>query len=274
MDLSRAFLNTNGAVKHAAGARCRTPGRPLWHVAADTPAALRELAGRPERLPPAGASPSGLTATIGAGTRADALRRQVPADPRPGHGGQAPRGARADHRPAASVMAWGFDPDRMSAEPLHRGLPERWWTSVAKLVAAGGDYRRTPISPSRSTLRSCAPSPQRWGKPFAALLGALDAQLDLGVAAIGGKDSMSGSFLDLDVPPTLISFAIAPVKAGEVLSTEFKGRGPPGVCLLAPAALDDYGRPPGGLGDLPRPAARQGKVLSAWAVETAAWRRP
>ncbi len=94
-------------------------------------------------------------------------------------------------------------------------------------------------------MRSCGTSPQRWGKPFSALLGALDAQLELDVAAIGGKDSMSGSFLDLDVPPTLISFAIAPVKAGEVLSPEFKEAGHPVYLLPGFPSLWGAARLPG-----------------------------
>ena len=102
------------------------------------------------------------------------------------------------------------------------------------------------------------------GRPFAALLGALDAQLDFGAAAIGGKDSMSGTFNDLDVPPTLISFAIAPIRAGEVLSPEFKEAGHP-VYLFAPA---------NGGAQSQREAwetfhqlCRAGRVCSAWAVE-------
>ena len=78
--------------------------------------------------------------------------------------------------------------------------------------------------------------PERWGKPFQALLGALEAQLGLDAAAIGGKDSMSGTFLDKDVPPTVISFAIAPVKADEVISNEFKEAGQP-VWHLQPDRL-------------------------------------
>ena len=102
----------------------------------------------------------------------------------------------------------------------------------------------------------------RWGKPFAALLGALDAQLELGAAAIGGKDSMSGTFLDHDVPPTLISFAIAPVCAGELVTTDFKSAGH-GVYLFY-----------GGTAEQKTAAwerftalARAGKAASAWAVE-------
>jgi len=105
--------------------------------------------------------------------------------------------------------------------------------------------------------------PQRWGKPFSALLGALDAQLELKAAAIGGKDSMSGSFLDKDVPPTLISFAIAPIKAREVITPEFKEAGHPvyvfignGTAAGQKAAWEDF-----------YALHKAGKVRAAWAVE-------
>ena len=97
-------------------------------------------------------------------------------------------------------------------------------------MAAGGDYKKAYLT-FQEFFEKLRDEPQRWGKPFAALLGALEAQLDCGRAAIGGKDSMSGSFLDKDVPPTLISFAVAPVKAEEVLSPEFKEAGPSSVPL-------------------------------------------
>ena len=104
--------------------------------------------------------------------------------------------------------------------------------------------------------------PERWGKPFSALLGTVDAQLELGAAAIGGKDSMSGTFLDLDVPPTLISFAIAPLKTGEVLSPEFKEAGHP-VYLFSGTDADSVKAAWERLHDL----ALAGKVRAAWAVE-------
>ena len=116
----------------------------------------------------------------------------------------------------ASVMAWGFDPEAMAADP-YRGAYDAVRVSLAKLVAAGADYRRAYLT-LQEFFEKLRDDPRRWGRPFAALLGALDAQLDFGAAAIGGKDSMSGTFNDLDVPPTLISFAIAPIRAGEVLS--------------------------------------------------------
>jgi phosphoribosylformylglycinamidine synthase len=104
--------------------------------------------------------------------------------------------------------------------------------------------------------------PSRWGKPFAALLGALDAQLELGAAAIGGKDSMSGSFLDKDVPPTLISFAIAPIAAEQVLSPEFKAGGHPVYLFSAQDAKQSWNTFHG--------LCQSGKVKAAWAVENGA----
>ena len=98
-----------------------------------------------------------------------------------------------------SVMAWGFDPDRMSADP-YTGAYESVLTSVAKLAAAGCDVTTAYLT-FQEYFEKLREEPLRWGKPFSALLGALDAQLDLNIAAIGGKDSMSGSFLDMDVRP-------------------------------------------------------------------------
>ena len=106
--------------------------------------------------------------------------------------------------------------------------------------------------------------PARWGKPFAALLGALDAQLELGAAAIGGKDSMSGSFLDKDVPPTLISFAIAPINKNDVISPEFKAANHP-VYLFG--AADESAESLKASWEAFHELAQAGKVKSAWAVE-------
>ena len=137
------------------------------------------------------------------------------------------------------------------------------YNSVAKLVAAGADYRKAYLT-LQEFFEKLRNEPARWGKPFAALLGAMDAQLELGAAAIGGKDSMSGSFLDLDVPPTLISFAIAPLKVQEVLSPEFKAAGNP-VYLLAPT--DDTAESLKAAWEKFYALHMAGKVKAAWAVE-------
>lgn len=117
-------------------------------------------------------------------------------------------------------MAWGFDPVLSAVSPFH-GAVYAVTESVCKIVASGGR-----LSDIRLTLQEYFPKlgndPSRWGLPFAALLGAFHAQHKLRLGAIGGKDSMSGSFNELDVPPTLVSFALAPGKASRSLSPEFK----------------------------------------------------
>ena len=256
-DLSREFLNTNGAVKHAA-VSVPDPHRPMGVTCKST---LREMA---ESLK--SASRRGLTerfdGSIGAGsvlmpfggetqrTPAQAMAALFPVLP----------GQTTDQ---ASLMAWGFDPDWMSADP-YTGAQASVITSVAKIVAAGADYRKAYLT-LQEFFEKLRTEPQRWGKPFQALLGALDAQLGLEAAAIGGKDSMSGSFLDLDVPPTLISFAIAPVKAPQVLTPEFKAPGHP-VYAFGGGSLDDYAAHKAAW-DAFGSLRNEGKVLAAWAVE-------
>jgi phosphoribosylformylglycinamidine synthase len=123
----------------------------------------------------------------------------------------------------ATFMSWGFNPDISSWSPFHGAL-YAVTESVCKAVAAG-----TRLADIRLTLQEYFPKlgndPTRWGLPFAALLGAYQAQHSLRLAAIGGKDSMSGSFNELDVPPTLVSFALAPGKASLAISPEFKRAG-------------------------------------------------
>lgn len=104
--------------------------------------------------------------------------------------------------------------------------------AVTKLAAVGGDYRKARLT-LQEYFEKLGKSPERWGKPFAALLGAYQAQIDLGIPAIGGKDSMSGSFGDVDVPPTLVAFAVGVEKAKNIISAEFKEVGSKLVFLMA-----------------------------------------
>ena len=120
----------------------------------------------------------------------------------------------------ASVMAWGYDPFLMEQDP-YQGAFSAVVHSVAKLVAAGANLDETYLS-FQEYFGKVGTDPYRWALPFTALLGALDAQLLLEKAAIGGKDSMSGSFGDLDVPPTLVSFAVSASNAENLISCEFK----------------------------------------------------
>ena len=120
----------------------------------------------------------------------------------------------------ASVMAYGFDP-YLSSESPFRGAVFAIVESAAKLIAAGCPTERMWLS-LQEYFESTKNDSERWGKPFEALLGALTAQIGLGIAAIGGKDSMSGTFENIDVPPTLVSFAVSTADADKIKSNEFK----------------------------------------------------
>ncbi len=127
------------------------------------------------------------------------------------------------HTDTCSLMAYGFNPFISEASPYH-GAYLAVIESVSKLIATGADFKNVYLS-FQEYFEKLGDDPLRWGKPFAAVLGAFVAQMDLGVAAIGGKDSMSGSFEDLDVPPTLVSFAVTTEKAENIISPEFKAPG-------------------------------------------------
>ena len=252
-NLSREFLNTNGAVKHTA---VEVPAAKAPEVSS---ASLKEMAAQLRF-----ASQRGLVerfdATIGAGsllmpfggknqaTPAQAMAAKLPVLP----------GQTTD---AASVMAWGCDPELLSADPF-QGAKAAVISSMAKIVAAGADYKKAYLT-LQEFFEKLRNEPQRWGKPFEALLGALDAQLHLNAAAIGGKDSMSGTFLEKDVPPTVISFAIAPVKAQDVLSCEFKEPGHPVYCFTSDGSYEDLKNTWQRFHEL----CLAGKVRAAWAVD-------
>ncbi len=256
-DLSREFLNTNGADKHTevevAEKDLSAFSKPLYtdlrQMAADLKTASRR--GLVERF----------DGSIGAGSvlmpfggKTQTTPAQVMAALLPVLPGQTTE--------QASVMSWALDPDAMCIDP-YCGAHAAVYHSVAKLVAAGADYKLAYLT-LQEFFEKLKNEPNRWGKPFAALLGAMDAQMELGAAAIGGKDSMSGTFLDKDVPPTLISFAIAPIKAGEVLSPEFKAAGDP-VYLFAP--VDESPESVKATWEAFHELCQAGKVRAAWAVE-------
>ena len=122
-----------------------------------------------------------------------------------------------------TMMSYGFDPYLSSWSPYH-GAAYAVISSVAKIVAAGGDYTKIRFT-FQEYFRRVGTDPKRWGEPLAALLGAYEAQMKLGLPSIGGKDSMSGTFQDIDVPPTLVSFAVDIAKTGDVITGEFKKAG-------------------------------------------------
>ena len=129
-----------------------------------------------------------------------------------------------------SGMAWGFNPYLMEADQF-TGAYLSVVESVSRLVAAGFEHRDFYLT-FQEYFEKLRDEPERWGKPMAAVLGALMAQVDLGIGSIGGKDSMSGSFEDLDVPPTLVSFATGLGHVGRVTSPEFKGAGHKVIAVL------------------------------------------
>ena len=256
-NLARSFLDTNGASKHASvqvgkkdlSALSESLYGSLREMAADLNVASRR--GLVERFDGSIGTGSVLMPFGGETQRTPA---QVMAAVLPTLPGQV--------TDQASVFSFAMDPDHMSMDP-YTGAHAAIYSSVAKLVAAGADYKKVYLS-LQEFFEKLRTEPGRWGKPFAALLGALDAQLELGAAAIGGKDSMSGSFLDYDVPPTLISFAIAPIDQNEVLTPEFKEADHP-VYVFGPteptadsrkAAWEQFHQ-----------LHKAGKVKAAWAVE-------
>jgi len=127
------------------------------------------------------------------------------------------------HTDCCSLMSWGFNPYISETSPYH-GAYLAVVESVSKLIATGGGANSIYLS-FQEYFQKLGKDPENWGKPLAALLGAFRAQNELGIAAIGGKDSMSGTFEDLSVPPTLISFAVTTAKASEIVSPEFKRAG-------------------------------------------------
>ena len=216
VDLSREFLDTNGA-SQSATVRVSGFTNPQVQIADIKEKTLTEML-----------SDLGICSRKGLGGRFDAsVGAGTVLWPFGGKHQLTPPDAMVAKLPllegdtdACSFMAWGFDPYLSEKSPFH-GAVHAVTESVCKVVAAGGRLRDI-----RLTLQEYFPKlgndPKRWGMPFASLLGAYHAQHSLRLAAIGGKDSMSGSFNDLDVPPTLVSFALAPGLASHALSPEFK----------------------------------------------------
>jgi phosphoribosylformylglycinamidine synthase len=138
-----------------------------------------------------------------------------------------------------TIMTYGYNPEIAKWSPFH-GAVYAVVESVAKIVACGGDASKVRLT-FQEYFERLNNEPVRWGKPFSALLGAMHAQKQLGIAAIGGKDSMSGSFKDMDVPPTLVSFAVNVTNVDKVISPEFKSVG--SKIIIIPILRDEYDLP-------------------------------
>ena len=236
VDLSREFLNSNGAERHANAHIL--PGH-VWQP---------QFAGVSfEEKMESMVSDLNVCSQKGLGERFDStIGAATVLMPYGGKYQLTPTMAMAAKLPVdgetttCSGMAWGFNPYLTEADP-YRGAYLAVVESVTKLVCAGFHHEDMYLT-FQEYFEHMNDKPERWGKPLAALLGALDAQMGLGIASIGGKDSMSGSFEKLDVPPTLVSFATAIGKANKVVSTEFK-KPESTVVLIRPITDPETGCP-------------------------------
>ena len=232
VDISRDFLNSNGAEKHQkAHIEKASVWQPQW-AGSTFGEKMKSMVGDLNICSKKGLSER-FDSTIGAATVLMPFGGSHQLTPQMAMAAKLPVDGETT---TCSGMAWGFNPYLMSADP-YKGAMLAVVDSVTKLVAAGFRYQDMYLT-FQEYFERLGDRPERWGKPLAALLGALDAQMGLGIASIGGKDSMSGSFEDLDVPPTLVSFATAIGKTHRVVSTEFK-KGHSSVVLLRPFYKED-----------------------------------
>ncbi|MBR3504454.1 MAG: phosphoribosylformylglycinamidine synthase [Clostridia bacterium] len=260
VNVSRAFLASNGATKHAkahvtAGEAYERP------VPASFGAGIRDLAGDLNVCSKRGLAER-FDSTIGAATvlmpfggsrQRTPIQAMVAKLPVPGH-----------DTTTCSAMSWGYNPFVTEKSP-YRGAYLAVIESACKLAACGAGIENAHLTFQEYFERMG--SAESWGKPLAALLGALDAQLGLGLGAIGGKDSMSGSFERMHVPPTLVSFAVSVAHVNDIASPEFKKAGSR-VALFSPA-LNAYGLPDAqsvkALCEKVTALLRLGKAVSGWA---------
>ena len=234
-DISRDFLNSNGADKHITAAPAASVSTSKC-VSGSFSQLYTELAADLNICSKRGLSER-FDSTIGAGTvlmpfggknqltPIQAMVQKISVEKK--------------HTDDCSFMSWGYNPFITEASPYH-GAYLAVIESVSKLIATGASFEDVYLT-FQEYFERLGKDPKRWGKPLAALLGAFKAQLNLGIGSIGGKDSMSGSFEKLDVPPTLVSFAVTTGKVQEVVSNDIKAAGHK-ICLLAPE-VDKNGLP-------------------------------
>ena len=235
VDLKREFLDTNGA-RQTTDVKVELPKEYTLAIGEEVNVKERWMKTLTELNV---ASQKGLVerfdSTIGSGTVMMPFGGKYALTPAEGMAAKIPvlNGESKD----ATLMSYGFNPELGMWSPYHMAY-YAVIESVTKIAAMGGDYRKIRLT-FQEYFERLGNNPSRWGKPFAALLGAYQAQSDLGLPAIGGKDSMSGSFGQLDVPPTLVSFAVAVEKASKIVSNELKKVGSKLVLLMA-EKNDDY----------------------------------
>ncbi len=274
VDVSRDFLNTNGVRLHA-NARIEEPDvhmAPIDALPAGPVFESRDLAeawkANLARLNVS--SQKGLVerfdSTIGSGTVLmpfGGIRQMTPAE-----GMVAKLPVPSGETTTGTAMTFGFNPEISSWSPFH-GAALAIVESLAKLVAVGGNPQKARLT-LQEYFEKLGRDPVRWGKPLSALLGAFWAQMAFGAPAIGGKDSMSGTFRDMSVPPTLVSFALAPMDVRRVVSAEFKQAG--SQVVLVPAVRDGEGLPVPEKANAAfariHAAMQAGRVLAAATVQT------
>ncbi|ABG85769.1 phosphoribosylformylglycinamidine synthase [Clostridium perfringens] len=220
VDIKRSFLDTNGA-KQEISLKVKSPSAYPYEikncdVKEEWLKSLRNLnvcsqKGLIERF----------DSTIGGGTVLMPLGGKYQLTPAEGMAAKIP--VLGGESKDASLMTYGFNPYLGVWSPFHMAFYSVI-ESVTKISAMGGDYKKVRLT-FQEYFEKLLRDEEKWGKPFAALLGAYKAQMDLGLPAIGGKDSMSGSFGELNVPPTLVSFAVGLEKASRIISPEFKNIG-------------------------------------------------
>lgn len=237
VNLSRTFLNSNGAAKYT-DIKITSPS-PAVSCTVETSSGEQQKIWEEMLSNLNVCSQKGLVerfdATIGAGSVFMPYGGKTQLSPAQAMAAKIP--VLGGETTTCSLMGWGFNPDVSQHSPYH-GAMLAVVESVAKIVAAGGSYKKCWLT-FQEYFKRTKNDPARWGQPMAALLGALEAQLQLKIASIGGKDSMSGSFEDIDVPPTLVSFAVSVAKTDKVVSTEFKKAGSK-VYLLVPEYDENY----------------------------------
>ena len=235
VDVSREFLNSNGAEKHVEVLITKPEGYEKA-IPTDFAQGYAELAQDLNVCSKRGLSER-FDSTIGAGTvlmpfggvnqltPIQAMVQKISVEKK--------------HTDDCSLMAWGYNPFITEKSPYH-GAYLAVVESVSKLIATGAKFEDVYLT-FQEYFERLRREPERWGKPLAALLGAFKAQMELGIGAIGGKDSMSGSFENMDVPPTLVSFAVTTEKVGSIVPNELKKAGDK-VILIAPE-YDENGLP-------------------------------
>ena len=235
VDISREFLNSNGAPKHIE----ITPAKPeAWQQKREGSFSevLKGMAADLNMCSRRGLSER-FDSTIGAGTVLMPFGGKYQLTPIQAMAQKV--SMEKKHTDDCSLMAWGYNPFITEKSPYH-GAYLAVVESVSKLIASGAEFSDVYLT-FQEYFEKPGRDGKRWGKPLAALLGAFEAQMALGIGAIGGKDSMSGSFEKLDVPPTLVSFAVTMAKTGDIVSPETKEAGD--KVILLRTKTDENGLP-------------------------------